>query len=160
MAFLTGEYYHAIDAKGRLTVPAKLRESINAAEEGYGFIAVVMFDKILYLYTPNGYRHVSPQLEPHLETSADVRNFKRLRYGMAEQVEVDSLGRILVPDRLLKRCGLAKDVALIGCEDHIEVWDRSRWDAFSEEQVPQQDDLATRVMALAKAGTVPAAGNT
>jgi len=157
VAFLTGEYCHAIDSKGRLTIPAKLRESINAAEEGFGFIAVAMFDKVLYLYTPNEYRLISPKLAPRLEANADVRKFKRLRYGMAEHVEVDGLGRILIPDRFLKRCSLTKDVALVGCEDHIEVWDRARWDAFSDENVPQQDELAARVMALVNDGAAPAA---
>jgi MraZ protein len=157
VAFLTGEYYHAIDAKGRLTIPAKLRESINTTEEGFGFVGTRGFDNILYLYTPRQYRDAGPQLHAALETNEDVRRFKRLRYGMAELMEVDNLGRILIPERMLKRCGLAKDVALIGCEDHIEVWNRAGWDSFCDENAPQHDDLSSRVMSLAKKDPAPGA---
>ena len=146
--FLTGEYLHAIDAKGRLTIPAKLRDTINLTEEGYGFIAVQSFDAILYLYTPATYRRNAPNFQPSLDANADVRNFKRMRFGMAQELEVDRLNRVLIPDSMLKRCGLKKEVAIVGVQDHIEVWDRAKWESFVGEQLAQHDELAKRAMAL------------
>lgn len=146
--FLTGEYFRAVDTKSRLAIPPKLRESINTAEEGYGFIAVRLYDNVLYLYTPQTYRKIAPQFETRLEANSDVRSFKRLRYGLAEQLEVDALGRVLIPENMLKRCGLSKEVAIVGVEDHIEVWDRARWEAFAEEQLARHDELAEKAMAL------------
>lgn len=148
MLFLTGEYFHAIDAKSRLTVPAKLREAIDPAEEGSGFVAVRLFDGVLYLYTPRMYRQLAPQFESKMEASADVRNFKRLRYGLAEYLEVDRLGRVLISEHTLRRCGLSKEVAIVGVEDHIELWDRARWEAFVNDQMARHDELAERAMAL------------
>lgn len=149
--FLRGEYFHAIDAKSRLTIPAKLRESINPSEEGYGFVAVRGFDEVLYLYTPETYRKIAPHFDTRLQTKADVRIYQRLAYALAEDVEVDRLGRVLIPDTTLRRCGLSREVAILGVQDHIEVWDRARWDAFLKEQLPRRDELAERAIELEKA---------
>lgn len=156
MLFLTGQYLHAIDAKSRLTVPAKLREAINPAEEGYGFVAVLGFDGVLYLYTPKTYRRIAPQFDTRLQTKVDVRNYQRLAYGLAEHLEVDRLGRVLIPENTLKQCGLSKEVAVIGVMDHIEVWGRARWESFVKEQLAVHDELAERAMSLERAAAAPA----
>jgi MraZ protein len=162
--FLTGEYFHAIDAKSRLTIPAKLRESINTAEEGYGFIAVRGFDEVLYLYTPATYRKIAPQFDPKLQTKAEVRKYQRLAYGLAENCEVDKLGRVLIPENTLRRCGLVRDIAIVGVQDHIEVWDRSRWESFVKEQLAQHDVLAEQALSFESAasgsgGAAPSGGS-
>jgi MraZ protein len=161
--YLKGEYYHAIDAKSRLTIPAKLREFMSRSEEGYALVttqlvAVQLFDGILYLYTPQVYEQIAPQFGAELEVNADVRNYKRLRFGLAQEVEVDRLGRVLIPDPLLKRCGLGRDVVILGVENHIEVWPRDRWDGFVEEQLKQHDALASRAIALAQGQRAAAGG--
>lgn len=146
MVFLTGEYFHAIDSKSRLTIPARLREAINPAEQGYGFMAVRGFDGVLYLYTPNTFRQIAPQFDTKAQTRREVRDYQRLTYALAEYVEVDRLGRVLIPENTLRRCGLSREVAILGCQDHIEVWDRGRWEKFVEEQMARQDELAERVL--------------
>jgi MraZ protein len=156
--FLTGEYFHAIDAKSRLTIPAKLREAINPSEEGYGFIAVRGFDEVLYLYTPDTYRNMAPRFDTRLQAKADVRNYQRLTFAMAENVEVDRLGRVLIPENSLKRCGLAREVAILGVQDHIEVWDRARWEKYSDEQLARHDELAERAVAIEKEAAGAAGG--
>jgi MraZ protein len=146
--FLTGEYFHAIDAKSRLTIPAKLRESIDCTKEGYGFIAVRGYDGVLYLYTPSTYRQIAPQFDTKLQTRPEVRKYQRLAYGLAENVEVDKLGRVLIPENTLRRCGLTRDVAIVGVQDHIEVWDQGRWETFVTEQLAQHDVLAEQALGL------------
>jgi len=160
MLFLTGQYFHAIDAKSRLTIPAKLRDAINRKEETYRFYAVPLFDKVLYLYTPQTYEQIAPQFEPKLDANADVRDFKRLRFGLAEQLEIDRLGRVLIPDSMAKRCSLTKDVAIIGVQDHIEVWDRARWEAHMSQQLDRQEELAARAMGLQDGSKEPEAPKT
>jgi MraZ protein len=143
---LTGEYFHAIDAKFRLTVPAKFRDSIDPAEQGSGFYAVPGFDGVLFLYTPKTFRETSPQLENDLLAVPEVRNFRRLHYGLTEYVEVDRLGRVLIPEKTLRRCGIEKDVAIVGVRDHVEVWDRAKWEAFVAAQFARHDELAQQAM--------------
>jgi MraZ protein len=147
---LTGEFFHAIDAKSRLTIPAKLREAVKSQDGGGGFFAFVDFDGILSLYTPEAYRSLAPQLhETELRAAKEVRDYKRLRYGLAEYLEVDRLGRVLLPERLVERAGLQKETAIVGCLDHVEVWDRKRWESFVTVRLPEHDGLAVQAMRLA-----------
>ena len=149
---LSGEYLHAVDAKSRLTIPAKLRETIDTEKEGKGFFAFIDFDGVLCLYTPTAYECLAPMLvETQLRASKEVRDYKRLRYGLAEHLEVDRLGRVLVPEKLLKRGGIEKDVAIVGCQDHLEIWDRERWEAFVKIRLPEHDALAVKAMEVAQA---------
>ena len=153
MLFLTGEYFHAIDAKSRLTIPAKLREAINPAEEGYGLVAVHGFDGVLALYTPQTYRRIAPTFDSKLQTKAEARNYQRLARALAEHLEVDRLGRVLIPEHTLRRCGLTREVAIVGVQDHIEVWDRARWEAFVTKHLARHDELAEQAMALQSEAT-------
>jgi len=154
---LSGEYYHAVDAKSRLTIPAKLREAIDTKQEGAGFFAFVDFDGVLCLYTPVAYERLAPMLvDTQLRASKEVRDYKRLRYGLAERLDVDRLGRVLVPEKLLARGGIEKEVTIIGCRDHIEIWDRSRWEAFVKIRLPEHDALAVQAMELAQKREEPA----
>lgn len=153
---LNGEYFHAVDAKSRLTIPAKLREAVNTQEQGFGFLAFIDFDGVLCLYTPRVYQKLAPLLmDTRLRASQQVRDYKRLRYGLAEHLDVDRLGRALIPEKLLGRGGIKKDVAVIGCQDHIEIWDRSRWEVFVNGRLPEHDKLAVEAMELAEGAAAP-----
>ena len=154
---LKGEYFRALDSKSRLAIPAKFREAMTSGEEGFAFIAVRMFDGVLYLYSLKTYEHILPQIESQLEVNEEVRNLKRLRYALAQELVVDGLGRILIPENVQKWCGLGKEVAILGVDDHVEIWDRARWQKFADEQLAQHDRLAKRVIALQQQAAAPAA---
>jgi MraZ protein len=158
---LKGEYLRSLDTKSRLAIPAKFREAMLSTEEGFAFVAVRMFDGVLYLYSQKTYDQNLPELEPRLDVNEEVRNLKRLRFAMAQDLELDKLGRVLIPENVQKWCGLKREVAILGVDDHIEIWDRDRWQAFADEQLAQHDTLAKRVQALqqqASAG-MPSAPN-
>ena len=151
MLLLTGQYFHAFDAKSRLTIPAKLREQINRSEDCYAFMASYGFDKVLYLYTPKTYATVAPDFKASLRTKEDVRNYERLAYSMTERLELDRLGRILIPEHLREKLNLSKEVAIVGVRDHIEIWDREAWETFVRKSLEKHDELAERAMAVAEA---------
>jgi MraZ protein len=157
MRVLRGEYFRALDAKSRLAIPAKFRDAMLSPEEGFAFIAVRMFDGVLYLYSQKTYERILPHIEAALEVNEEVRNLKRIRYGLAQELEVDGLGRILLPENVQKWCGLSKEVAILGVDDHVEVWDRARWQTFADEQLAQHDKLATRVLSLQQQASGPVA---
>ncbi|MFO8014470.1 MAG: hypothetical protein R6X20_14325 [Phycisphaerae bacterium] len=152
MLLLTGQYFHAFDAKSRLTIPAKLREQINRSEDCYAFMACYGFDGVLYLYTPKTYETVAPQFKPSLRTMQEVRDYERVTYAMTERLDLDRLGRILIPEYTRQQLGLSKEVAIIGVRDHIEIWDRDAWQAFVQDSLKKHDQLAERAMAAAEAG--------
>lgn len=141
----TGEFLHAIDSKSRLIIPSKLRDAICPREQATAFYAVAEYDGALCLYTPEVYRARSPSFEPEDLADPDVRNFQRLYYSMSERVEVDRIGRVLLPERLLRRCGIKRSVAILGGRDHIEVWDERKWKEWADEKFPTRDALAARV---------------
>jgi MraZ protein len=78
-------------------------------------------------------------------TRADIRNYKRLFYGRAERVDLDSQGRIRIPDRLVAFANLQKDVVLIGVHDHVEIWDTVTWQQFLEKHTTDFDSMAAGV---------------
>jgi MraZ protein len=158
--FLIGEYFHAVDEKFRLTIPVKLREAINAEVEGPGFYAVQGFDGVLSLYTPKRFRRMTPPLDAKLMAVPEVRDFSRLRYGLTEKVEVDRLGRVLMSEPALRRAGITKDVAIVGVRDHIEIWDRTKWETFVAEKLGKHDELAQAALrAEQQRGATPPATN-
>ena len=154
---LKGQFFHAIDAKCRLTIPARLREVASPSEDGYGFVVALGFDKVLYLYTPKAYEQITPKFDRRAQTSPAVRKYQRLSYGMADRLELDGLNRVLIPEALLRRCEIEKDVAIIGCQDHIEIWPRKRWEEFLDTEMAHHDDLAGEAMAATEPQPAPAA---
>lgn len=147
MAKLTSHYPHTIDAKSRLTIPARLRASINPREEGYGFVAVSNIDKILSLYTPNHYDEISPEFDASSRTNPDVRNYELITYGLVENLEMDRMGRVLIPERLMEECGLsAREVVVAGVGDHIEVWPSDRWGPHIKKQKADLDALTKQAL--------------
>ena len=152
MLLLTGQYFHAFDAKSRLTIPVKLREQINRSEDCYAFMASYGFDGVLYLYTPKTYESVAPQFKSSLRTLQAVRDYERVAYAMTERLELDRLGRILIPEYTRQQLGLSKEVAIIGVRDHIEIWDRETWQVFVAKGLEKHDELAERAMAAAETG--------
>lgn len=158
MAKLRGHYFHRIDAKSRLTIPARLRDAINPREEGYGFVAIIKFDKVLYLYTPRTYEEIAPEFDASSQTNPDVRNYQRVTHGLAVDLEIDRMGRVLIPEKLMEECGLsAREVAVSGVEDHIEVWPRDRWETHIEEQKANQDALTKQALVHEKKKAPPPA---
>ena len=159
MRNLTGRYFHTIDAKSRLTIPARLREGIDRREEGYGFVAVNRFDNVLYLYTPRAYEEIAPEFDASSQTNPDVRNYQRVTYGLSEDLEMDRMGRVLIPEHLAKECGFSKKVVVVGVRNHIEVWPRDRWETFIEEQKARREELAKRALAYEKKKAPPPAAD-
>ena len=66
-------------------------------------------------------------------------------FGRAAEVELDSIGRILVPDFLKERIGLKDKVALVGVEDRVEVWNDKAWSVYKEKIEKEAGDLAEKL---------------
>ena len=117
------EYSHTVDAKGRLIVPAKFREVLGDA-----FVICKGLDHCLYIYSNEDWEAFANQLSTLPLTNKDARGFVRFFLSGASQVEVDKLGRILVPPSLRTFAELDKDVVLAGVGHRIEVWSKERWE--------------------------------
>ncbi|MGD9858239.1 MAG: division/cell wall cluster transcriptional repressor MraZ, partial [Planctomycetaceae bacterium] len=99
-------------------------------------------DRALTLYSPSEFGRRAQRLEQLSAHRSTTRNYQRLYYSQAEQVELDSQGRIRLPERLMAFAGIEQDVVLLGVHDHVEVWERSRWSRFLEEHGDAFDRMA------------------
>ena len=138
---LTGEYEHRLDAKNRLFIPSRLRESIHAERDGAGFFLVFGPNRILCLYPDEYYRRLAAADGPRLVPPAKLVDFERVKFAQAYHLDLDSHSRVSVPQTMLKRAGLTRNVVLIGVRDHVEIWDADVWHRYLAEQVDKHEDL-------------------
>lgn len=118
-----GEYNHTVDAKGRLIVPAKFRESL-----GEEFVVTKGLDGCLFVYDMKEWASFEEKLKTLPITNKDARSFVRFFLAGATSVEVDKQGRILLPAVLRDFAELEKEVVLIGVASRVEIWSKNRWE--------------------------------
>ena len=122
----TGEFFHSLDEKGRVNFPAKLREEL-----GEQFVITKGLDGCLSAYSMEKWEHISKIVDGLPQAKA--RNLKRFMFSSATVVNPDKQGRVLVPQTLRGYANIAKDVAVIGASDHVEIWDREAWISLNAE---------------------------
>jgi MraZ protein len=142
---LTGTFERTMDDKLRLAVPKPLRDGFPEADATEFYLAPGN-EGCLSLYSTSGFEQLASRLATISPGRANVRNFLRFFYSQAERVVVDKQSRIRLPDRLVNLAGLTHDVVLIGVQDHVEIWDKGRWDSFLSQNGPQFDELTAQAL--------------
>ena len=122
---LLGEYRHNLDMKGRMAVPAKFRESLNA-----GAIITRGIDSCLFVFTNSDWEELVKKLIALPIAQANSRAFVRLMLAGATDVSLDNQGRILIPDYLRKYANLKKEVVVAGLYNRFEIWDSVEWNSY------------------------------
>ncbi|MBD8976117.1 division/cell wall cluster transcriptional repressor MraZ [Veillonella magna] len=123
-----GEFSHTIDTKGRLIIPAKMREQL-----GETCVITRGFDSCLAVYTLEKFEDMRARLAKLSDTKSGVRALKRLLFGRAAELDFDKQGRVLIPNSLRTYAMLKKDAVVVGTSDHIEIWSREQWDRYNDE---------------------------
>lgn len=121
-----GEYNHSIDAKGRIIVPAKLRDEL-----GEEFVVTQGLDGCLFVYPNNEWQSFVEKLKT-LPGNREARQLQRYFLAGAVTCEIDKQGRILIPTKLREHADLIKDVVFVGVLGKIEVWSKERWEANND----------------------------
>ncbi len=137
MLLLTGEYQHTVDDKGRVLVSTKLRSQIDAERHGSNFYIVLGANGILCLYPERHFEELALAVAPVTTAADEAVAFERMTFAMANKVELDSQGRLLLNDRLRKRAGLKDQITLIGVRDHIELWNSEQWEQYLSDNMSQ-----------------------
>ena len=117
-----GEYVHNLDYKGRVSVPKKFRDILSSDA-----VLTKGLDKCLFLYPKISWDKLSYQVSQLPVTGADARGFARYLFGGAVQARFDNLGRIAIPDYLIKYANLKKRVVIIGVFERVEIWGLESW---------------------------------
>ena len=132
---LIGEYHHNIDAKSRVIIPAKFRESL-----GDSFVASKDIDRCINIYSKTESETFSAELSS--KRGAAAKALKRKIFSEAAECELDSQGRALIPANLREHAALTKEVVIIGVNTHVEIWDKDKWTEFSNGEQFNSDEMA------------------
>jgi len=140
---LTGTFSRSVDEKCRIAIPKTLREALGHPKGQVMYVAPGM-DGSLALYTEETFSRLADQLATASPTGQEVRAFSRLFYAQAQRLEMDGQGRVRIPPELAQWASLGHEAVLLGVRDHVEVWNRSRWEAYRAEQQPRYDEIAEK----------------
>jgi len=132
-----GEYTHTIDIKGRIILPAKLRDEL-----GESFIVTKGLDKCLFVYGKDEWAILENKLKQLPLAKPEARAFVRFFFAGAAELECDKQGRVLLPNNLREYAQLDKDVAVIGVSNRVEIWSKEAWDKYNEEVAPTVAQIA------------------
>src|SRR4051812_14442314 len=141
---LFGEYELTIDEKNRLPIPSAVRKMISPETDGEAFFMVVGINRRPWLYSKRYYEELVMQVPAEMTPGEDRLAFDQLNFAMTSLLEWDAQGRVLIPEKTLKRTGLNKEVTLFGSRDHLEIWNRGDWEARREELEAQSSEIALR----------------
>ncbi len=138
-----GEYYHSIDAKGRVIIPQKYRESL-----GDIFFISKGLDGCLWIMPEEEWNIFKEKLRELPTIDKASRQFKRFFTAGATDCEFDKQGRILIPAALRKYAGITKDVVLAGMDTRIELWSQEKWEEISQVTDDKMDEIASHLSDL------------
>ena len=119
---LIGEYEHSLDAKGRLIMPAKLRQDV-----GEKFIITKGLDGCLFVFSQNEWNNFETKLKTLPLSDKNARNFVRFFLSGATECEIDKQGRFLIPANLRESAKLEKDAMIVGVGTRLEIWNKETW---------------------------------
>jgi MraZ protein len=130
-----GTFDHTLDAKNRLTIPAKFRALLA---EGVVLSKQPDGQRCLGIWRPQDYdRHTERTLAALPPSSPRAASLRRFFYGNSHDTELDAAGRVMIPKSLIKHAGLEHDVVILGAGEYLEVWDRPSWSQY-DRNLPQQ----------------------
>lgn len=138
-----GEYKHTIDAKKRLALPAKFRKEL-----GQSVVVTKWLDSCLIVFPEKEWQVMSDKLGKLPTSQAEARGFVRMLLGGAMMMDLDNLGRILIPEYLKQYAGLKKNVVICGLFNRLEIWDEEKWSGYKGKVEKEIGDLAEKLKEL------------
>jgi len=141
---LYGEFELTIDDKNRLFLPSEVRKQINPETDGDAFFAILGTNHKLWLYPDKYYQQLANQQPSDDIPAEDLLAYDLMKFSLASKLEWDKQGRMLIPEKVMKRYGLSKDVTLIGVRDHLQLWNTPDWAAYRESLLARSSEVTLR----------------
>jgi len=140
-----GEYFHAIDRKGRLILPAKFREvaKANFVEK---FFVTRGLDKCLFMFSEEEWRAQENKFKSVSFTKQQSRTFNRLFFSGAIEILPDKQGRILLPQFLKDFAEIKKEIVIVGVANRVEIWSKDKWQEFYASSRQSFEEIAEKLM--------------
>ncbi len=137
---LIGEYLHTLDPKKRLSLPAKFRKEL-----GDKVVITRGLDSCLFMFAPSAWQKIADRLAELPFGQADTRGMSRFLLSGAVETEVDSAGRVLVPDFLKEFATLETRVVLAGVSDRVEIWNEKLWGEYKHRIEKDAEQMAQKL---------------
>jgi len=137
---LIGEYKHVLDAKKRVALPAKFRKEL-----GGKVVITHGLDNCLFVYPLKEWQKVADKLAALSVGQANMRGFNRFMLAGAVESDLDSVGRILIPDFLKEFAHLKENVVVTGVHSRVEIWDEMAWNDYKGKIGSEVDALAQKL---------------
>ena len=138
-----GEFRHAIDEKGRLTLPARIRDGLGAV-----FVATKGLDNCLFLFPQAEWEGFEARARALPVTNGDARAYVRLLFSGASECRVDAQGRVLLPAALREYAALDREGLVLGVLNRAEVWAPEAWGRYRASTESASAEIAERMGAL------------
>lgn len=136
-----GEFQHTVDTKGRLIIPAKLREGL-----GERFVITKGLENCLFAFPLKEWETFGEKLRSLPLASTAARAFTRLFFSGATECEIDPQGRILLATNLRQFAGIEKDVVIVGVSSRVEIWSSARWAEYCQKAEESFADTAEQLL--------------
>ena len=137
----SGRYNHAIDDKGRIKVPQKIKDALVSVYDDTS-VVITNMDKCLVAYPLEEWRKLEEKALKLPSMQKDVLEFLRYFFSGAEEVELDKMDRIHIPQSLKLSGNLNREAVVVGIINRFEIWDRNLWNANFEEAKSNFESIA------------------
>ena len=140
----SGKNELSIDGTCRLAIPAKIRSRLDPETDGESFYATRGPNGAVWLWPERTFEQMAGGVEPSLAPPVELMDFDELTFPEAEQLDLDSAGRIRLPQDLVAEAGLGPKVLLVGVRYHLEIWDPDAWEARRREREARRAEVTQR----------------
>ena len=138
---LMGKYQNSIDSKYRMIIPSKFRDQL-----GYTCVLTRGIDNCLYIYPADEWEGLMGKLSGLPMSDPDARAFVRHFYANAVECDIDSQGRMTIPQELRDWAGIKKELVTVGLLDKIEIWSKDNWEDATNRTELEQSDFAKKMI--------------
>lgn len=127
MGGLIGTHRYQLDPKGRMSLPKGFREAFSS-----GAFLTLGFDGCVWVFPADEWERRKEEVKSKPLNDAEARAMGRMFFGNADRIELDSQGRLLVPQGLRTTVGIDREAVVVGVDDHMEIWDGESWRRYEE----------------------------
>lgn len=136
-----GQYFHTLDEKDRFILPAKFRDKLRAIKKKKLYISRGL-DNCLFLFDEDMWEKMEEKLRTIPFTKKQSREFNRLLFSSAQEIIIDSQGRITLPSYLKEIAKIMREIVIVGVAERIEVWSKEEWGKFYNENKKRFEEVA------------------
>ena len=138
---LIGEYYHNLDAKGRVSIHSKFRDDLGGT-----FVLSKGLDNCLYAYSTKEWEGFQNELLAL--RGQDAQKVRRFFFSGASECEIDTQGRVVLPPVFREYAGLKKELVIIGVSNRAEIWDKEKWEKYISDSSFDSEEISSAMERL------------